>query len=396
MKPPGIKMRILFAIHQYPPEPVLGLQRKVLELSTRLARRGHRVTVLTRQPTENVPRTETLTGGVKLIRVQAKPTPDFLWPLWPSLSYRWAIGPITELAPDQDSFLSFYPFSRWAKRANPRLVCLSLTGGTVRGASAFEKPNGNLTWKEKGYGKFIRLQLRHLEMDCFRNADAIIAETNVVEKQLKELYPLGQKRIMKIPSGVDLMRFCPADRKGKACTVLYVGRLDPIKNVSHLLRAFSLCRRDLGLSLLIVGDGTERVKLEQLSGQLGIRDRTTFTGQVENVERYYRQADIFVLPSLYEAQGNAALEAMSAGLPVLMLRPDNKIFWIASEEIIQEGENGFCSSVDSPGEMAGQIERLAGDRELLRRMGQSARKYVMEHSDWDNVVTQFEDLMHNV
>lgn len=389
-------MRILFAVNQYVPEPVTGPQRKILELSTRLAARGHSVTVLTRHPDTALPARETLAGPVHLIRWPRKAVPGILWPLWPSLSYRWAAAPLRELAKDHDCMVAYFPFTAWAAGAHPRLVTLTLTGGTVLGAGPFEEAGPASGWREGVSRSFFRRQLLRLERNCFRRSDRIIVETDIIRDQLTGRYGISPAQIEKIPSGVDAARFAAGERADGPCTVLYAGRLDPIKNVSHLLRAFALCSRVPDLRLVIAGDGRERASLERLAGQLGIADRTRFLGHVAAVEDCFRQADIFVLPSWYESHGQAALEAMAAGLPVLMLRSDRERYWISSEEIIREGENGFCSSPDDPRQMAEQIERLARDGDLRRQMGRAGQRFVRDHADWESITTRFETLIEEL
>lgn len=98
--------------------------------------------------------------------------------------------------------------------------------------------------------------------------------------------------------------------------LISVGRLSVEKNVEALVEAFSICKRP-GDGLVIVGDGPERSKIEWLAERNGLRDDVFFAGYRENPHKFVRRCDLFVLPSLFEGQGIAVLEALTLGIPVV-------------------------------------------------------------------------------
>lgn len=121
--------------------------------------------------------------------------------------------------------------------------------------------------------------------------------------------------------------------------ILSVGRLNIIKGHIYLIRALkSLENKYEDIKLILIGGGPERLFLENEVKKLGLISRVLFLGAVSNPGLYYKLADLFVLPSVNEGFGLAAVEAMS-----------NKLLVVASNvggipEIIKDGENGFMSS----------------------------------------------------
>lgn len=99
--------------------------------------------------------------------------------------------------------------------------------------------------------------------------------------------------------------------------ILGAGRLTSQKDFATLVRAFALLASAVGHRLLIIGDGAERAALERLAVDLGVADRVTFPGFVEDPLSYMRRARLFVLSSAWEGFGNVLVEAMAVGTPVV-------------------------------------------------------------------------------
>lgn len=103
---------------------------------------------------------------------------------------------------------------------------------------------------------------------------------------------------------------------GDAFVVMTVGRLSAVKNQSFLVDVFSeIARRRPTVKLLVVGEGPMRSALETQVRELGLSHHVLLVGQRRDVQRLMQAADVFVLPSLYEGFGTAAVEAQAAGLP---------------------------------------------------------------------------------
>jgi glycosyltransferase involved in cell wall biosynthesis len=187
------------------------------------------------------------------------------------------------------------------------------------------------------------------------------------------------KRIRVIPNGVDTAAHRPAsaeerarlrDELGLPATrflATFVGRLHPVKDVDTLLAATA---RVPDLSLVVVGDGPDRGRLEAKAAQLEVRDRVLFRGQSRRVPDFLRASDAFVLSSHGEGMSNALLEAMASGLPCLATRTVG-----GARELLDNGRGLLVADGDVAA-WAAAIVRVRDDPELASALGQAAACHV--------------------
>jgi glycosyltransferase involved in cell wall biosynthesis len=196
-------------------------------------------------------------------------------------------------------------------------------------------------------------------------------------------------RIAVIPNGIDV----PAPdgpprvlRRGAALRVLFVGRLSPQKNVPALLQALAVLGPSFTCALL--GDGPERDGLEALTRDLGIADRVRLVGRVPaaDVGDWYRWADCLVLVSHVEGMPMVLLEAMAAGLPVV----------VADRSGMRELVGAAGVAVEPvAADVARALRVLAAGGDRYTEMSRSARARALEFS-WDASVRSFEALYASV
>jgi glycogen synthase len=218
-------------------------------------------------------------------------------------------------------------------------------------------------------------------------ADRVVTHTELESKLLRSL-GVRPDRLARIPPGVDVAAFAgpgrPADRG--SLTALFVGRLDPgQKGLDPLIRAAAQVPRRVGLRLRLVGeDWGGRAVVERLATELGIRESVTVTGALPRAEvlREYAEADLFVLPSLFECTPAVLIEAMAAGLPIVTTR----VGGIA--EVVVEGENALLCPPNDPGALAIALTRLAEDEPLRARFGRHGIACA-EKFGWDHVIPQW-------
>lgn len=176
-------------------------------------------------------------------------------------------------------------------------------------------------------------------------------------------------RVAMIPNGVDTCLFRPAEHAAPdPGRIVFIGALDPRKNVPLLLAAVKKAR-DAGLqvSLDIVGEGPERQALAGLASDLGIADRVRFLGPSDNVAAHLRQARVFVLPSAYEGLPNVVLEAMACGLPVIATRVGGV------PDVIEHGRSGLLVPAGDADALCDGIREVLTDRKLAHELGRHAR-----------------------
>ena len=199
-----------------------------------------------------------------------------------------------------------------------------------------------------------------------------------------------------LPNGVDTARFRPGDRRAARQRlgmevdrprVVFVGRLDPVKALPSLLRAWrTVVEKEPRALLDLVGDGDLQSELQTMARTLGLDRSVLFHGRREDVLPYLQAADCFVLPSSSEGLSNTLLEAMAAGLPVVATRVSG------SEDIVVSGRNGFLVSPGDQDDLSRQILAILGDPQLARRLGITARKQIMEAFSIERVAKNYQAL----
>ena len=176
---------------------------------------------------------------------------------------------------------------------------------------------------------------------------------------------LGVELVETAPNAIDASVFegAAVDRSSRnACTFLYAGRLDPEKGLDTLLEAF----RDVPGELVLVGDGGDEQRLRALAG-----DRVRFEGAKDRDELvdFYRDADVFVLPSRSEPWGMVLNEAAAAGLPLVATEESG-----AAHDLIEEGVNGFRVPAGEVAALRDRLTRFAGDPALRASAGARSRE----------------------
>jgi glycosyltransferase involved in cell wall biosynthesis len=164
----------------------------------------------------------------------------------------------------------------------------------------------------------------------------------------------------------------------------FVGDLARQKGVDHLLRALS----EIGdpWHLFIVGGGGERRNLENLSHELGISKRTTFTGHRDDIPRILPEMDLVISPSLFEGMPNALLEAMAAARPVVANAVDG------ITEVVTGPDLGILVTPGDIGGLRDAVVSLLRDPERRRRLGEAARNHVAQNFTTEAMVDRLERL----
>jgi glycosyltransferase involved in cell wall biosynthesis len=162
---------------------------------------------------------------------------------------------------------------------------------------------------------------------CFlHRADAVVAVSQGVADDLVEHAPKCRDRIQVIHNPIITSNILSQAKQalehpwfgpGEAPVILGTGRLAQQKDFATLIRAFALVRQQRPARLLILGEGDERQRLEELVADLGIGRDVSLPGYEENPYRYMSRAALFVLSSAWEGFGNVLVEALAAGAPVL-------------------------------------------------------------------------------
>ena len=212
---------------------------------------------------------------------------------------------------------------------------------------------------------YLRFFQRPLYLIALRGCAGFVAPSRFMAHALTDEAAPGL--IEQIYNGIDLpgKRPLTEDRR-----LLFVGRLEAVKGVDVLLRAFARVRRaHPDAELVIIGDGERRDDLEQLADDLGTTDAVRFcgwTGEAE-VRSALATSTALVIPSVWpENLPTVALEAMGVGRAIVASRVGGM------PELVEDGRTGLLTKPYDVGELASALDTLLGNPALARRMGEAA------------------------
>ena len=244
------------------------------------------------------------------------------------------------------------------------------------------------------------------EQQVLDAVDRVVVATPAEQEQLELLYRADPDKLVIIPPGVDTSHFfpIPTDESREYIGIdpqdhmlLFVGRIEPLKGIDTLLKAFALLQeqgviRCCDQYLVIIGGNPsgdqngmnkEMERLQRMCIEIGIHDLVLFLGQrsQSSLPYYYSAADMVVMPSHYESFGMVALEAMACGTPVVASQVGGLAY------LVKDGVTGFVVPSDDANALSEQLKRLLLDENLRRRLGRQAAEYAQDY-DWAKITRQ--------
>ena len=166
-----------------------------------------------------------------------------------------------------------------------------------------------------------------------------------------------------------------------------VGRLEEQKGHETLLAALPELRAQIdGLTVLLVGEGRQEQALKKQARDLGVERVVHFLGTRRDLPLIYKALDIYVQPSRWEGLSLAMLQAMGAGLPVVVSRVSG------AQEVVQDGVNGRLVPPGDTPSLAAAVLELYRQPEERRRLGQMARRTVQENYSQEAMLRRLEGL----
>ncbi|MGD9638894.1 MAG: glycosyltransferase [Alphaproteobacteria bacterium] len=190
----------------------------------------------------------------------------------------------------------------------------------------------------------------------YKFTKGVICPSMGVAEDLRKVYNV--KNVITIPNPIpyDLQTKSqePAEHKwlnNKALPLIVAGgRLCEQKNFSLLIKAFAKVRTKKDVNLIIMGEGADRNKLEQLIAELDLKENVDLIGQISNPFAFLAKSDLFVLSSIREGMPNMLLQALACGCPSVSTNCPS-----GPSELIKDGENGFLTPVGDEDKMAEKI-----------------------------------------
>lgn len=234
---------------------------------------------------------------------------------------------------------------------------------------------------KKSNSKRVKL-IRTIMKWLYPRADAVAGVSMGVARDLEHQLGLGKETVRVLYNPVVSEELIAQSRvnldhswfsSNTAPVFLAVGRLNPQKDFSNLLRAFALVRKQKDARLIILGEGSERENLEKIVDRLELGKDVLLPGFVKNPYAYMRRASCFVLSSKYEGLPTVLIEAMACGCPVVATNCPS-----GPDEILKRGTYGSLVPIANPEALAGaMVETLENPppRELLM---ERANEYSIE------------------
>ena len=229
--------------------------------------------------------------------------------------------------------------------------------------------------------------------------------TMPTEMAIGDLVPKNRKHfkvtVEALSNGVDLSEFYPAKPKadvlkkygistGPKKRVLYIGRVDPEKSISNVIKAFAKALKKVpDAEMVIVGDGIDVNHLKNLVSELEISDKVNFTGKIMPPElvEIYRSGTLFATASETETQGIVLIEAAATGLPLIAVDKG------AVSELCQNGRNGeLCQPGDIDG-IAKAMVKILSSEELQKKYSEGSIEVSKMH-DLNRTLSRFEEIYH--
>ena len=216
-----------------------------------------------------------------------------------------------------------------------------------------------------------------------RKADAIRVVSNGIKDKLVK-YGINKNKIYVIPTPADLNKFLTYDQfqvhklkqKYVNKNILFVGRLESVKNLDWFLNVFQEIKKQYkDVRFLIAGEGSQKENLKLKVKKLKLESSVKFLNKVnyEDLTNYYQLADAFVLPSLSESFGNVLIQAGISGTPCVVNSTTG------AKDIIQDKKTGFLVPINNKKEFKNKVLLLLKYKKKAETMGLVAKKYVKEN-----------------
>lgn len=376
-------MKILMLTWEYPPRIVGGIARVVHDLSKRLIKDGHEVTVVTYRDNQDVPEYEN-DKGVNVYRVDnymIHPNNFIDWIM--QLNFNM-VSKATEIINKEGGFDVIH--------AHDWLV--TYAAKTLK--NAYDIPivatiHATEAGRNSGIHDETQRYINDTEWLLTYEATEVIVNSNFMKNDLQRLFGLPYDKINVVPNGINLSNFTGIERDydfrrqyamDNEKIILYVGRLVYEKGIQHLIAAMpKILSNYHDAKLIIAGRGGMIEELKEEAKNLGLNDKVYFTGYLNSkqVQKMYKCADVAVFPSTYEPFGIVALEAMLAGVPTVVSDVGGL------NEIIDHRVDGMKAYAGNANSIADSVTTLLYDHQLASNASKKAIQKVKEQFNWEKI-----------
>ncbi len=375
-------MKILMLTWEYPPRVVGGISRVVHDLSKRLIKDGHEVTVITYSE-GNAPEYEN-DKGVEVYRIN-----NFM--IHPNNFIDWImqmnfemIAKANQIIVEKGNFDVIHAHD-WLVAYAAKTLKTSYNLPIIATIHATE------AGRNSGIHDQTQRYINDTEWLLTYEAAEVIVNSNYMKSELQRLFGLPYEKINVIPNGVNTSIFNGFERDynfrrkyamDNEKIILFVGRLVYEKGVQHLIAAMPKVLEGYhDAKLVIAGKGGMLEELKAEAASLNLGNKVYFTGYLagDDVKKMYKAADISVFPSTYEPFGIVALEAMLAERPVVV----SDIGGL--NEIVEHRVNGMKSYAGNANSIVDLILEHLYDKELCANVVKKKKNKVRNNYTWNRI-----------
>ena len=375
-------MKILMLTWEYPPRIVGGIARVVHDLSKRLIKDGHDVTVVTYREGE-LPYYEN-DKGVEVYRVDNYMiTPNNFIDWIMQLNFN-LVAKASELIAKEGNFDVIHAHD-WLVANAAKTLKHAYNIPLVSTIHATE------SGRNSGIHDETQRYINDTEWMLTYESTEVIVNSNFMKGHIQGLFGLPFDKINVIPNGINLTNFNGIERDyefrrqyalDNEKIILYMGRLVYEKGIQHLISAMpKILDNYHDAKLIIAGKGGMIDELKAQVEYMGISNKVYFTGYLDarQVQKMYKCADVAVFPSTYEPFGIVALEAMLAGVPTVVSDVGGL------NEIVEHGITGMKSYAGNSNSIADSILTLLYDHALATNVAKNAKTKVKELYNWNKI-----------
>ncbi|MFU8842409.1 MAG: glycosyltransferase [Bacteroidales bacterium] len=378
----------------------------VIEMAKAMARHGITVDIYTRWFEKRKQQVDPIPGypGVRVIRIPSGKwefvPKEFIYDLLPELTSNM-IDFIKSNNLNYDLYHGHY--------VDAGIVALEVA--RVFHKPAFFTAHSLGAWKQDQMGgdpeemerKFNFRHRNAEELRIFKEVNGQTLTSTVQHEKLVELYNFDAPNIAIIPPGVDVDKFkipTVADLKAPSPLpdryIYCLSRIDSNKGHDFLLRAFSLVKDVIDDVTLVIGGGSPNPKprekevfamMDTIIAEEKMEDRVMFAGYVpdDKMVTYYQQAEMFVLPSIFEPFGMTSQESMACGVPVVASK------FGGIRNVIVHEKNGMLVDPSNAREFADAMIKILQDSELRMHIGMAGSDTIRSEFSWNAIADKFLD-----